>query len=173
MPHWRTFKNFTHRALAICNLSNHDLFGTIPDPGRQKRITLSVESIRRIPLQAGTSYVKILEWGQHCSNREIPCIVCISGNFQGTWHQPKENPGAPFWCTVEILSNITNLEIKQRGMLFAWKIGQGSLVGCTNDWHNGRSGRKLIVCMPPPVTSVHLNVYLATFRVFKAHWFTI
>jgi len=63
MSHWRTFRNFTHRAWPIWDWSNHDLFWIIADPGCQKRTTLSLESIRTIPFEAGTSYVKIPEWG--------------------------------------------------------------------------------------------------------------
>ena len=56
-------------------------------------------------------------------------------------------------------------------MLLACIIGHVSLVGCTNDWHNHRSGRKLILCIPPPVAGVHLTVHSVTFRVCEAHWF--
>ena len=151
MPHRRTLRNFTHQTWAIWDLSNHDLFWIIPDPGRQKTITPSLESISTIPCQAGTSYVKIPEWGQHCSNRRMPCIMDILGTFRGTWNQRNENAGAPDWCTADIFSNVTNRDIQRPGMLIAWKLGQVSLVGCTNDWHNRRSGRKLILHIPPAV----------------------
>jgi len=58
-------------------------------------------------------------------------------------------------------------------MLIAWKIGQVSLVGCPNDWHNRRSGRQVILRIPPPLTGVRLTVYSATFRVCEAHRFKI
>jgi len=103
----------------------------------------------------------------------MPCIVHIFGSFRGTWKQPNENPGALFWCTADIFWNITYREIQRPGMLVARKIGQVSLVGCTNDWHKCRSGRKLILHIPPPVASVHHTVYSVTFRVCEAYWFKI
>ena len=151
------------------DLSNHDLFGIIHDPGGRKKITLSLESISTIPFQGGTSYVKIVEWGQHGSKRRMPCLVSIFGNFQGTGDQPNKNPGALLGCTADIISNITNCEITRPGMLIARKIGQVSLVGCTYDWHNCRSGRKLSLHIPPPIAGVHLTEYLAIVRVCKVH----
>jgi hypothetical protein len=53
------------------------------------------------------------------------------------------------------------------------KIGQGSLVGCTYDWHNRRSGSMLILCIPPPIARIHLAVDLSALRVIVAHWFKI
>jgi hypothetical protein len=58
-------------------------------------------------------------------------------------------------------------------MLIARKIGQVSLVGCTYDWHNRRSERKLILCIPPPIARVHLAVDSMTLRVSEAHRFKI
>jgi len=58
-------------------------------------------------------------------------------------------------------------------MLVAQKIGQGSLVGFTYDCHNCRCGRKLILCIPPPITRVHLAVDSTTLRVSQAHRFQI
>jgi len=36
MPNWRTCWNFTHRAWAVWDLSNHTLFWIIPDSGSQR-----------------------------------------------------------------------------------------------------------------------------------------
>jgi len=120
MPHWRTFRNFRHWAWAIWDLSNHNMFWIIPDPGCQKRISFSLESISTMLFQAGTSYVKIREWGQDCSNRGMPCLVSIFGTLWWTWNQPNKNTGALFRCTVAIFSKITKREIQRRGMLIAW-----------------------------------------------------
>jgi len=144
-------------------LSNHDLFRMIPDPGSQKRITLSLESISMIPFQARASDVKIPEWGQHCSNRGVPCLVSIFGTFQRTGDQPNKNLGALITCTADNFLNIMNCEIQRLGMLVARKIGQVGLVGCTNDWHNGRSSRTLILRIPPPIACVDHSIYSATF----------
>jgi len=144
MPHWRSSRNFTHQAWAKWDLRNHDLFWIILDPGRQKRITSSLESISTMPFEAGTSYVKIPEWRQHCSKRGMPCLVHLLGNFRGTWNQPKGNRGALFRCPADIFSNISKCEIQRPGMLIAWKIGEVSVVGCTNDWQNRSSSRMLI-----------------------------
>jgi len=84
MPHQSTFENFKHQAWAIWDLSNNDLIWIIPDPGSQKRITLSVESISTIAFQWGVSYVEIPEWGQHSSNLGMPCLISIFGSFRGT-----------------------------------------------------------------------------------------
>jgi len=96
MPHRRTFRNFTHRAWAIWDLSNHDVFRIIPDPGSQKRITLPLESISTVPFQARASNVNIPEWGQHCSNPGMRCLVSIFGTFRRTGNQLHKNPGALF-----------------------------------------------------------------------------
>jgi hypothetical protein len=72
---------------------------------------------------------------------------------------------------ADIFSHIANCEIQQPCMLIARKISQVSLVGCTNDWHNRRSGRTLNLCMPPPIAGVHLAVESTTLRVSKVHWF--
>ena len=108
---------------------------------------------------------------QHSSNRVMPCFVNAFGTFQGTWDQSDENPGALFKCPVDIFSNITTHETQRSGVLGVRNIGQVSLVGCTYDWYNCCSGRKLILCIPPAVTSVHLAVDLTTLRVSEAHRF--
>jgi len=113
------------------------------------------------------------EWGQHCSNHGMPCLVSIFGTFRATWDQPNEDPAAPFRYPPDIISNITNREIHQPGILIARKIGQVSLVGCTNDWHTCCPGRKLILRIPPPIAGAHLAVCSATFRVCKALLFKI
>jgi len=154
-PHRGTFRNFTHRAWVIWDLSNHELFWIIPDPGCQKRITLSLEFICTIPFQAGTSDVKIPEWGQHCSNCGMPCLVRIFGTFRGTWNQRNDNLCEHVRCPPDIFANITNCEIQWAGMLIRLIIGSVNLVGCTNDWYNCHSCRKLIWCIPPPVASCY------------------
>jgi hypothetical protein len=58
-------------------------------------------------------------------------------------------------------------------MLITRKIGQVSLVGCTFDWHNRRSGRTLILRIPPPTARVHLAEDSSTLGVSKAHRFKI
>jgi hypothetical protein len=89
MPHRQTFRTITHWAWAIWISNNHDLFLINPDPGSQKRITLSLESISKIHFQAGTSDVEIPQWGQHGSNCRMPCHVSIVGTVRGTGDQPK------------------------------------------------------------------------------------
>jgi hypothetical protein len=150
-------------------MSNHDLFRIIPNKGSQRRITLSLESFRTVPFQATASDVKIPEWGQHCSNHGMPCLVNIFGTFPRTGNQPNKTPGAHFRCTADIISNITDREIQRPGMLVARKICQVSLVGCTNDWHNLHSSRNQILRIPPPIAGDHLAVYSATCRDCKAH----
>jgi hypothetical protein len=145
----------------------------IPNPDSQKRITLSLESISTVSFQARASDVKSPEWGQQCSNRGMPCLVSIFGTFRRAGDQPNNNPGTLLRCTVDIFSNITDGEMSQPGMLVGPNIDQVKHVGCTNDWHNRHSSRKLIWCIPPPIASVHLSVYSATFRVCKAHQFKI
>ena len=103
----------------------------------------------------------------------MPSIVNVFGTFRGTLHQPDKNPGALFWCTADIFSNITNCDIQRPGMMIARKIGQMSLVGCTNDCHNRCPGRKLILCIPPPIALDHLAVDSTTLRVSEAHQFKI
>jgi hypothetical protein len=71
-------------------------------------------------------------------------------------HQPKKNPGALFKCLADNFSNITNCEIQWPGMLFVRKIVKVGLLGCTDDLHNCRSSRKLILCITPPIACVNL-----------------
>ena len=149
------------------------MFRIIPDPGGQKRITLSLESISTIPYQARASDVRIPEWGQHCSNGGMPCPVSIFGTFRRAGDQPNKNPGALVRCMADTFSNITDREIQRPGILVGRKIGQVGLVRCTNDWHNCRCSRKLILRIPPPIACVHLAVYLVSFRVCKVHRFKI
>jgi len=85
----------------------------------------------------------------------------------------QESRRALVWRTADIFSNITNREIQRPGMLIARKIAQVSLVGCTDDWHNRRSGRELILCISPPIARVHLAVDSTTLRVSEAHRFKI
>jgi len=59
------------------------------------------------------------------------------------------------------------------GMLIAQKIGQVTLVGCSDHWHNRHSCRKLVLHIPLRVAGVHLSVYLVTFRDCEAHLFEI
>ena len=149
------------------------MFQIITDPGSQQRVTLSLESISTIPFQAGASDVKMPKLRQHSSNRGMPCLVNGFGTFQGTWDQPDKNPGALFRCAADNFSNITNCKIQRPGMLVARTIGYVSVVRCTYDWHDRCSGRKLILCIPPPLARVHLAVDSTTLRVRKAHQFKI
>jgi hypothetical protein len=154
-------------------LSNRDLFVIIPDPGSQKWITLSLESISTVALQARASHVKTPEWGQYSSIRGMPCDSNIFGTFPRTGDQPYKNPGTLFRSTADIFSNIMDCELQRPDMLVTQKIDQVGLVGCTNDWHNRHSSRKLILHIAPPIACVDLAVYSATFCVCKVHRFTI
>jgi len=167
MPHQRTVGNFTHLAWAIWDLTNHEWFWIIRDPGSQKRLRFSLESLSTIPFQARASDVEILGWGQHCSNRRMQCLIRIFGTFWGTRYHPNKNPGALMRRVADIFSNTTNHDIQPPGMLVTWKISQVGLVRCTNDWQNCHSSRKLVLHIPPPSAWVHLAVYTATLRFSK------
>jgi len=171
MPHRRTFGTFTHWAWAIWDLSNHDLIWVIPGPGSQMSITSSLESTWTIPVQARASDDKMPKMGQRSSKRGMPCFVNVFRTICGTWDQPDRNPGAPFRYLADIFSIITNCEMQQPGMLIVRKIGQVSFVGCTHDSHNRRSGRKLILYIPPPITHDHLAVDSMTLWVSEVHRF--
>jgi len=171
MPHRRTFRNFTHWAWAIWDLSNHDLFQIIPDPGSQQRVTLSLDSICTIPFQARARDVKIPKLRPHSSNHVMQCFVNLFGTFRGTWNPRDKNPVVVYRCLPDIFWNIMNREIQAPGVPIARTICQVSLIRCTYDWHNCRSGRKLILCIPPPVSRVHLTVDSTTLRVSEAHRF--
>jgi hypothetical protein len=99
----------------------------------------------------------------------MPGIVTVLGTIRVVWDQPNKNPGEHCWCPADIFSNITNCEILQPGMLITRTIGQVCVVECTNNWHNCRSSRKLILCIPPPVARVHLAVDSTTLRVKEAY----
>jgi len=53
------------------------------------------------------------------------------------------------------------------------KILYVSCFGCTYDWHNSRSGSKLILNITPLSTHVHLAIDSTTIRVSEAHRFEI
>jgi hypothetical protein len=144
-----------------------------PHPGSQKRITLSLESISTIPFQSGTSCVMIPEWGQHGSSHRIPCLVSNIGTFRRTGDPPNKNSCPLFRWAADIFSNITTRGIHRPGMLIIQKLGQVSLVGCRNDWHNHRSGRKLILHIPVPIACVYPAVYSAIFQACEVHQFKI
>jgi len=139
-----------------------------PRPGLPSRITFSGDSIGTMPFQAGTTNIKIAVWGQHSSNSRIPYLISFCCAFQGIGDQPNKNPGALFSCLVDIFSNGTNCEIQWPGMVIAWKIGQESLVRCTNEWANHHSSRILKLRILPPITRVNLAVYSAMFKLCKA-----
>jgi len=164
-PHEHIYRNFAHRAWAMWDFSNHDFFQIIPDPGNQKRVTLSPESICTIPFQPRASDVKMPKLRQHSSNCIMAYFVNDCGTCRGTWDQRDKDPGRLYRCLADFFSTITNCGIQRPGMLIAWEIGQVSLVWCTYDWHNRHSGRRLILCIPPPMAGAHLAVDPMTLRV--------
>jgi len=137
------------------------------------RIILSVESFSTIPFQARTSYVNILEWGQHSSNRRTQCLISLFGTIQGTGDQPNENPDALYTCPADIFSNITSCDIQHPSLVIALIIGQMRLVRCPNHRHNCCSSRKLILCIRQPSTCVHFRVYSVIVPFCEAHQFEI
>jgi len=169
MPHRRPIRDFAHHAWAIWELCNHDVFWIIPNPVSLQRVILSRESIWTIPFQTRASDVKIRKLRQHSSNRGMPCFVNVFGTFRVTGDQPEKNPGALFRCAADILLNINNCEIRWPGMLIDWEIGQVSLVGCTYDWHNHHSGRKLILCIPLPIARIEFAVDSTALIVSEVH----
>jgi len=173
MPHQYTFSYCTHRVWTIWDLSNHVLFLIIADPCSQKRITLTLESISTIPFQARVSYVKISEYRQHRANRGMWCLVSLFGLSWGILDQPNLNPGRLLKCVENMFSNIANCKIWWTRMLVTRNIGQVGLIRCTDNWPNCRSGSKLFLQIPVPITSDYLTVYSATFWVGMAQWVTI
>jgi len=161
-PQPRNFRNFTRRASAIWDLSKHDLFKIIPKPGAQKRISLPLKSISRDPFQAGSSYVKIPEWGKHSSTHRMPCLVSSIGTFRVSGVQPSDFLGTHCRCVVDIFSKITNCVIQWQSMMITRKLSQVSVVTCGDHWHNCYSGRKPILRIAPPTASIELPVNSAT-----------
>jgi hypothetical protein len=103
----------------------------------------------------------------------MPGFVNVLGTFRGTWDQPNKNPGEFFWCAADTFWNSTNCKIQWPGMLIARKICRVRVVGCTNDRHDPPSGRKLMLCIPPPFAMVHLIVDSTNLTVREAHRFKI
>ena len=149
------------------------MFRIISDPGSQQQVTLSLQSISTIPFHAGVSHVKMPKLRQHSPNRRMPCFVDVFGTFQGTCDKAYQNPGAVCRCMADIFSNNTYREIERVGMLIARNVSQVSLVKCTTDRHNRRSGRKLIIGIAPRITRLHLAVYAMALRLSEAHRFDI
>jgi hypothetical protein len=71
LPQLCTIRNFTNLVWAIWNLSNNKLFWIIPNPGRQNRIILSVESVRSfwVPVWPVLS-------GLRCVDSTVPTTEC-------------------------------------------------------------------------------------------------
>jgi len=92
MPHQWTLRNSTHSACTIWDLSNLDLFQIIPDQGSHQRVTLSPESISKIPCLARTSNVKMPKLRLHSFNSDMSCIVNVSCTYWGPGDQPDGNP---------------------------------------------------------------------------------
>ena len=130
----------------------------IPDPGSHQRVTLSLESIYPIRFQSRASDVKIPKLRQLSANCRMPCFVNIFGTCRGIWNESDQNPDALFRSLVDIFSNMTNRDIQWPGMLIARNIDHVSCIGCTYDWNNRRSGMKLILFIPPPVTGIYFAV---------------
>jgi hypothetical protein len=151
IPHAATFTNFAHQAWAIWHSANHDLYLIIPHPGSHKRGLLSLESICTISFEPRASDVKLAKLRWHSCTGRIPFFFNVFGTFPWSWDHANVNPGLLFRCLADIFLNITHGEIQWPGILITWNIGQVSLVGCTNDWHNCHSGRILTLCIPPLV----------------------
>jgi hypothetical protein len=167
------WSNFTQRVWVVCDVSHHDLFWIIPNPVRQQRVILSLESICPIPFQARATDVKMPKLRLHSSNHVMPEFVNVFGTIRGTWNQSNKDPYAICRCPENIFSNITTCEILRSGVPIIQNIGQVSLIRCTYDWHSGRSSRKFILCIPPPVAQVHCAVDSTTLRVSDVHQITI
>jgi len=160
-PHRHTFGIFTHLALAIWDLNNHDLFWIILDPGSQKWVSLSLKSTSTVPFQAATSYDNIRVSGQHSSNSGLPCLMCLFHPCSGRQDQPNENLQRLFMCAADIGSNITNGELPWTSMIIAQNIFQVSRDGFKTDYYNDPSARNIIFRNPPPITCAHLAIYNA------------
>jgi len=68
MSDWRIFTYLTHLSWAISNLSNHNMFGIIPDPGSQYRIKLSLESISTLCQDTGVGIALVPTTEYHASS---------------------------------------------------------------------------------------------------------
>jgi len=139
MPHRRTFRIFTHWASAIWDLSNHNMFWIIPDPGWQKRITSSLKSINTLPFHARTSFGKIGQWGPHSSKYGLPCPVRIVGTILGICNLPNEIAGSllrvsgrylceyyPLWDTAANHANHQEICSSESWWMHKW-LAQSSL----------------------------------------------
>jgi len=106
-----TSRNFTHRALAICDLANHAVFRIITDQGSQMGIILSWESITIIPFYVRTSYVKIREWDRTVPSVDCHTLLALFEPFWRYWISPTTIQ-AGFWGVQQICFHIiTNCEI--------------------------------------------------------------
>jgi hypothetical protein len=151
----------------------YDLYWTIPNAGQEKRISFSLETIITNPFQASTGYVKVTEWGQHCSTCRKRSLIRMSGTLCENGDLPNKNAEIFCRCPADIFSLIGNYEIQHPGMLIPRRFGQLSLARCTNDCHNCRSGRQLMLHILTPFSSVRLIVYLWIFTGSKVHHFKI
>jgi hypothetical protein len=97
----------------------------------------------------------------------------VFNSFRGTEDEPRKYQGSLFRCPADIFVNFTNCEIWRPGMLIVRNISQVSLVGSTYDWHNCRSSRTSILCIPPPIARVHPAVDLSALRVSEANHVTL
>jgi len=73
----------------------------------------------------------------------------------------------------DIYSYITNSKIHWTAVVDIQIIVQLRFVRDTNDWHNRRFGRKLILYIPQVISHVHFVVNMATFLLMDLHFLTI
>jgi len=149
------------------------MFRITPGLGSRKRAMLLLESICTIQFKIRTNYVKMSRLRQHSSKHITPYFVINCGNVWGLEDQPCLNPDAIDIWPANLFSDITHRQILLTGMSMNISIYPVGLVRWTNDWQYPPFSRKLICCIPPPVSHAHCAVNAIILEVSKEHQFEI
>jgi len=145
----------------------------IPDPSSKQKIMLLSASVSLVPFAGWTRFVKISGWVQHSSNCIVPGFFSVFATFWGICDKPHKTVRALFRNPAHMLLNSTSGENWGPGMLIAWIIWKVSLIRFVEDWHNHCPGRKLILCILPPIGYIWFAGYSITVLVSEQHRFTI
>jgi hypothetical protein len=83
IPKQHTMRSVTHRAWAVSDLINHDVFWIIPNWSRQKRISLSLESISTSPFKPAQVMSRVLSTDSTVSTAEYHALSILMAPFGG------------------------------------------------------------------------------------------
>jgi len=94
----------------------------------------------------------------------MSCLVYVYVTLLGKCDWRNHNREALYSWVEDVFSDIAKCEVQWPVMLISQKIAQVVLIGCTNYWHNCRSGREQILYISQTNPSEYLAVYSVSFQ---------